>query len=115
MALGGWYYVSASNFQGPNNAVQIKKGGTYISGSSGFTFDPATNIVTIDGALVVSGEINYGAMSNNQTTISTDTTIAANSRAVLYTDDDNRLTVADGKKLEILAGAKAILKEFPLS
>ena len=115
MAIGGWYYVSASNFQGPTGSVQFKKGATYISGSNNFTYLSSSSTLNLTGTLNVEGVINYGAMANNQTMISTNTTIAANSRAVLYLDDDEKMTIANGGKLEIREGAKAILKSFPLS
>ena len=44
---------------GANNDVQFKDGGTY-QGSSNFTFNPASNTVTINGTLSVSGNANVG-------------------------------------------------------
>jgi hypothetical protein len=121
MAIGGWYYVSASNFQGPTGSIQFKQGGSYISGSSNFTFLSASNTVELTGSLKVKGDvsvgegINHPVFPNNQTRICKDATIFAYSRAVLYTDDDDTVTICDGITLTIEGEAKAILKQFPLS
>ena len=63
---------------GANNAVQYKDGGTY-QGSSNFTFNPASNLVSITGNLSVTGNAN---VSNLNATLLTGTlTVASNQQS----------------------------------
>ena len=122
MAIGGWYYVSASNFQGPDNAVQIKRGGSFISGSSVFTFIPAsavlnlTGTMKIKGTLDVSGEVTAGAMATNQHTIEQASSYANNSVAIMLgTSKDGKeesVDIAHGGELEIKEGADIRVDEY---
>ena len=120
MAIGGWYYVSASNFQGPDNAVQIKRGGSFISGSSVFTFIPASAVLNLTGTMNIEGtlnatEVNAGAMATNQHTISQKSSYARNSIADMKMTKKNgneaSVDLEEGGELEIKEGADILIKK----
>tara|TARA_R110000824_G_scaffold67073_6_gene173756 strand:+ start:712 stop:1074 length:363 start_codon:yes stop_codon:yes gene_type:complete len=118
MAITGWYFVEASNFDGPDNSVMCRIGNAQISGDANFTFVPATKILSLTGTMNLDGTLNIdglnsGVMANNQVSISRDTIIAANSRAILYTDSNNSITVENGKTLTIGDDSVVLLQVFP--
>ena len=63
---------------GANNDVQFKDGGTY-QGSSNFTFNPTSNLVSINGNLSVTGNANVGNL--NATLLTGTLTTASNQQA----------------------------------
>jgi hypothetical protein len=63
---------------GANNDVQFKDGGTY-QGSSNFTFNPTSNLVSITGNLSVTGNANVGNL--NATLLTGTLTVASNQQA----------------------------------
>ena len=63
---------------GTNNDVQFKDGGTY-QGSSNFTFNPTSNLVSITGNLSVTGNANVGNL--NATLLTGTLTTASNQQA----------------------------------
>ena len=116
--IGGWYWVSASNFQGPDNAVMIKKGGSFISGSSVFTFIPASAVLNLTGTLNVEGtlnarEVNAGAMATNQHTIQQKSSYAKNSIADMKMTKKNgneaSVDIDGAGELEIKEGADILI------
>jgi len=50
----GWAYISGSSVVGPANSVQIKTSGTQLSGSSKFTWIPASGSLYLTGAMNLS-------------------------------------------------------------
>jgi len=65
----GWAYISGSNqsIGGSVNSIQVRKNATELTGSPKLTFDPATSIVALTGALYISGPI-YANEYNIDTT-----------------------------------------------
>ena len=71
MSRFGWAYVSSaitgSVANGPTNSVQFNSGSGVFSGSSNFTFNPTTNVLTVVGTISAS---NYLGVSGSGGTTS---------------------------------------------
>ena len=50
----GWAYISGSFISGPNNGVLFKVTGSQMSGSSKFTYIPASSVVHLTGGVFLS-------------------------------------------------------------
>ena len=83
MAQFGWAYVNCGDVTGsgtPGGAdtqIQFNDAGT-LSGSSNFTFNKTTNIVTLDGDLTVTGEITASVFVTDRTEVVSGSTIFGN-------------------------------------
>jgi hypothetical protein len=83
MAQFGWAYVNCGDVTGsgtPGGAdtqIQFNDSGEF-SGSSNFTFNKTTNIVTLDGDLTVTGEITASVFVTDRTELITGSTLFGN-------------------------------------
>ena len=86
-----WGYVGSSvtGSGGPSGSVQYAVSSTAISGSPNFTFDSATNAMTVTGSSDVLGTtyasgFNAVQAIGNATTMSYDTTVPVNYNGLLF-------------------------------
>jgi hypothetical protein len=83
MAQFGWAYVNCGDVTGSgtpggaNTEIQFNDNGEF-SGSSNFTFNKTTNIVTLDGDLTVTGEITASVFVTDRTELITGSTLFGN-------------------------------------
>jgi hypothetical protein len=109
MAQFGWAYINCSSsggggHAGPLYSVQFITGSGNTSGSSDLTFDPTTNILSVNGNLAVAGNITASVFVTDQTVTTSGSTIFGNS-----TDDTHQMTGS------LLVGASASAPTFQVN
>jgi len=59
---------AGANPSGPNNSIQFKSG-SFLSGSSKFTFNPTTNTLTLTGSMNITGSLTVNTINVGQNTL----------------------------------------------
>ena len=84
MSRFGWAYINSESTgavaNGPTNSVQFNSGSQVLSGSSNFTFDPATNTLVVTGTISASA---YQGVTITPTPAGSDKQIQYNSGSTL--------------------------------
>lgn len=112
MAQFGWAYIncedagtgSSGGHDGPLYSIQFITGSGNTSGSSDLTFNPTTNILSVNGNLAVAGNITASVFVTDQTVTTSGSTIFGNS-----TDDTHQMTGS------LLVGASASAPTFQVN
>ena len=109
----GWGFLQNMVGQtvGAAGSVQVRVDNTTLNGDSGFVYDIATGIVTITGGLVVAGTpIGMG----NMRTVAANTTqeYLPNSLNLIYTEDNDTVTIEDGATMIISDSATVKFKRY---
>tara|TARA_B100001094_G_C18194556_1_gene809698 strand:- start:4965 stop:5321 length:357 start_codon:yes stop_codon:yes gene_type:complete len=109
----GWGYLGGmvESTNGEAGSVQVRVDNSKMTGDSGFTYDTSTGIVTITGGLIVAG-IPFGV--GNMDTVKADVTqiYAENTKNVVFTEDDETVTVQVGATMKISEGATVKTKKY---
>lgn len=109
----GWGFLQNMVGQtvGAAGSVQVRVDNTTLNGDSGFTYDTSTGIVTITGGLVVAGTpIGVGNM--RKVPASATQEYIANSMNVIYTEDDDIVTIEADAKMIVGEGAIVKFKRY---
>ena len=109
----GWGYLQnmVGTTVGTAGSVQIRVDNTTLNGDSGFVYDPATGIVTITGGLVVAGRP-FGMGNMRKVTTNTTQTYQDNSLNVIYTEDDDIVTIEQGATMRVGLDATVKFKRY---
>ncbi len=109
----GWGYLDnmVGTTVGAEGSVQVRVDNTTLNGDSGFLYNISTGIVTVSKDLVIDG-LSVGV--GNIITIPNGVrqSYHINSRNVVYTDDDDTITIESGGTLEIRSGATVKMKRY---
>jgi hypothetical protein len=123
MSRFGWAYVSTlltgAVANGPTNSIQFNSGSQILSGSSNFTFDPATNFVSASNDILVGGQVisagsirSNGAIKGNYSTFSGNFNVANTSYFIGIDSNASAITASLLAANNYFGGQSLIFKDI---
>jgi len=109
----GWGYLQnmVGTTVGVDGSVQVRVDNTTLDGDTGFVYNTSTGVVTISKDLVIDG-LSVGEGNMITVPAGMRQSYHQNSRNVVYTDDDDTITIESTGTLEIRDGAIVKMKRY---
>tara|TARA_R110002012_G_scaffold219882_1_gene391379 strand:+ start:375 stop:731 length:357 start_codon:yes stop_codon:yes gene_type:complete len=109
----GWGFMSnmVGTTVGAAGSVQVRVDNTTLNGDAGFLYNISTGIVSISKDLVIDG-LSVGVGNMITVPAGMRQSYHQNSRNVVYTDDDDTITIESTGTLEIRDGAIVKMKRY---